>query len=98
MKYVLDTNIAAPLLDGDERVLSQLADVESTDVGIPLLVLAELLFGAEKSTRGEQKVLDFGISKFNSEAMLATHIPVGVPATETACTKKRSAAPLAVSL
>lgn len=54
MKYVLDTNIVARLLDGDERVLSHLTDVEPSDVGIPLLVLAELLFGAEKSARREQ--------------------------------------------
>jgi len=54
VKYVLDTDIVARLLDGDERVLSHLADVEPADVGIPLLVLAELLFGAEKSARREQ--------------------------------------------
>ena len=48
MKYVLDTNIVTRLLKGDERVLGHLADVEPSDVGIPLLVLAELLFGAEK--------------------------------------------------
>ncbi|MGC4093361.1 MAG: PIN domain-containing protein [Polyangiaceae bacterium] len=54
MKYVLDTNVVARLLDGDERVLSRLAGVEPTDVGIPLVVLAELLFGAEKSARREQ--------------------------------------------
>jgi hypothetical protein len=38
VKYVLDTNIVARLLDGDERVLGHLADVEPSDVGIPLLV------------------------------------------------------------
>lgn len=54
MKYVLDTNIVARLLDGDERVLNRLAGVDPSDVGIPLLVLAELLFGAEKSARREQ--------------------------------------------
>ena len=54
MKYVLDTNIVARLLDGDERVLGHLAEVEPSDVGIPLLVLAELLYGAEKSARREQ--------------------------------------------
>ena len=54
MKYVLDTNIVTRLLKGDERVLSHLVDVEPSDVGIPLLVLAELLFGAEKSVRKEQ--------------------------------------------
>jgi tRNA(fMet)-specific endonuclease VapC len=54
VKYVLDTNIVARLLDADDRVLRHLADVAPIDVGIPLLVLAELLFGAEKSTRREQ--------------------------------------------
>ena len=54
MKYVLDTNIVTRLLKGDERVLGHLTDVEPRDVGIPLLVLAELLFGAEKSVRKEQ--------------------------------------------
>lgn len=54
MKYVLDTNIVARLLSGDERVLAHLADVDPSDVGIPLLVLAELLFGAEKSARRDE--------------------------------------------
>jgi tRNA(fMet)-specific endonuclease VapC len=54
VKYVLDTNIVARLFDGDERVLSRLADVDPSDVGIPLFVLAELLFGAEKSARPQQ--------------------------------------------
>jgi predicted nucleic acid-binding protein len=53
VKYVRDTNIVTRLLKGDERVLGHLADVESSDVGIPL-VLSELLFGAEKSVRKEQ--------------------------------------------
>jgi predicted nucleic acid-binding protein len=35
----------------DERVLSQLADAEPSDVGIPLLVLDELISGAEKAQR-----------------------------------------------
>jgi predicted nucleic acid-binding protein len=47
VKYVLDANIVTCLLKGDERVLGHLAHVEPSDVGIPLLVLAELLFGAK---------------------------------------------------
>jgi predicted nucleic acid-binding protein len=43
VKYVLDTNIVTRLLKGDERVLGHLADVEPSDVGIPLLVPAELV-------------------------------------------------------
>lgn len=57
MKYILDTNIVARLLDGDERVLEYLNNIEPSDVGIPILVLAELLFGAEKSARREQNHL-----------------------------------------
>jgi hypothetical protein len=47
VKYVLDTNVVSRVLDGDERVLGALSAAEPQDVGIPLLVLAELLFGAE---------------------------------------------------
>jgi tRNA(fMet)-specific endonuclease VapC len=54
VKYVLDTNVVSRVLDGDERVLGPLAAVEPHDVGIPMLVLAELLFGAEKSGRREE--------------------------------------------
>jgi tRNA(fMet)-specific endonuclease VapC len=35
-------------------VLAHLADVDPSDVGIPLLVVAELLFGAEKSARRDE--------------------------------------------
>jgi tRNA(fMet)-specific endonuclease VapC len=56
VKYVLDTNIVTRLLDGDERVLRHIVDVEPSDVGIPIVVLAELLFGAEKSKRAEQNL------------------------------------------
>lgn len=54
MKYVLGTNVVARLLDGEKRVLRHLVDVEPRDVGIPLVVFAELYFGAEKSGRREQ--------------------------------------------
>jgi hypothetical protein len=36
VKYVLDTNVVARLLDGDESILGRLGDVDPTDVGIPL--------------------------------------------------------------
>jgi predicted nucleic acid-binding protein len=54
VKYVLDTNVVSRVLDGDERALGALAAVEPQEVGIPLLVLAELVFGAEKSARREE--------------------------------------------
>jgi len=50
----LVTNVVSRVLDGEERVLGPLAAVEPHEVGIPLLVLVELLFGAEKSGRRDQ--------------------------------------------
>jgi tRNA(fMet)-specific endonuclease VapC len=54
VKYVLDTNVVVRLLCGDEHVMAHLSDVDPSDVGIPLLVVAELLFGAEKSARRDE--------------------------------------------
>jgi tRNA(fMet)-specific endonuclease VapC len=56
VRYVLDTNVVARLLDEDESILGRLADVDPRDVGIPLVVYAELLFGAEKSARRVQNL------------------------------------------
>ncbi|HET7538567.1 MAG TPA: PIN domain-containing protein [Polyangiaceae bacterium] len=53
MKYVLDTNIVARLLEGDPRVVPRVAGLGVSSLGIPLVVLAELLFGVEKSARRE---------------------------------------------
>lgn len=51
MRYVLDANIAIAALNGIEAVRSQLAGVPSAEVGIPIVALAELIFGAYKSQR-----------------------------------------------
>jgi tRNA(fMet)-specific endonuclease VapC len=53
VKYVLDTNVVARLLDNDARVAPRFAAVATDSVGVPLVVLAELLFGVEKSARRE---------------------------------------------
>ncbi len=53
MKYVLDTNIVARLLEGDQRVVPRVNALEADSFGLPLVVFAELLFGVEKSTRRE---------------------------------------------
>lgn len=70
MRYVLDTNIVARLLDGDERVLRHLVDVEPSDVGISLLVFAEL------ERRGRSKS-DFDLmiacAALEQRAILVTH-------------------------
>ena len=57
MKYVFDTNVVARLLDNDARVALRFAAVAADSVGTPLVVLAELLFGVEKSSRREQNRL-----------------------------------------
>ena len=54
MKYVLDTNVVARLLDNDARVVPRFAAVAADSLGMSLVVLAELLFGVEKSARREQ--------------------------------------------
>ena len=53
MKYVLDANIAIAAMNGVPAVTSRLADVPSPAVGIPIVALAELTFGAHKSQRRE---------------------------------------------
>ena len=53
MKYVLDTNIVARLLEGDPRVVPRVSALEADSFGMPLVVFAELLFGVEKSARRE---------------------------------------------
>ena len=51
MNYCLDTNIVIAALNGDERVLNRLAAIPSHDIIIPLIVVAELLYGAQRSVR-----------------------------------------------
>jgi predicted nucleic acid-binding protein len=53
VKYVLDTNVVARLLDNDARVAPRLKAVATDSVGMPVVVLAELLFAVEKSARRE---------------------------------------------
>lgn len=51
MKYVLDTNIVARLLEADQRIVPRVNALEAHSFGMPLVVFAELLFGVEKSSR-----------------------------------------------
>ena len=51
MRYVLDANIAIAALNGVEEVRSRLQSVSSSEVGIPIVALAELTFGAYNSRR-----------------------------------------------
>jgi predicted nucleic acid-binding protein len=53
VRYVLDTNIVARLLEGDQRVVPRVNALAADSFGMPLVVFAELLFGVEKSARRE---------------------------------------------
>ena len=53
MRYVLDANIAIAALNGVEAVRSRLVDLPGSEVGIPIVAIAELTFGAYKSKRRE---------------------------------------------
>lgn len=56
MKYVLDANAAIAALNGVGSVRARLAAVPGTEVGIPIVAVAELLFGACKSRRREENL------------------------------------------
>jgi predicted nucleic acid-binding protein len=62
VKYVLDANIVIAGLNGVASVQSRLAGVAPSDVGIPIVALAELTFGAYKSKRRDDNLL--GLLRF----------------------------------
>lgn len=56
MKYVLDTNIAAAMLNRHEGVLARLASLPADEIGLSLVTVGELLFGARRSQRVEENL------------------------------------------
>ncbi len=56
MRYVLDANIAIAALNNVGGVPGRLESVPGTEVGIPMVAVAELLFGANKSKRREENL------------------------------------------
>ncbi len=56
MRYVLDANIAIAALNGVGGVRAHLETVPGEEVGIPMVAVAELLFGANKSKRREDNL------------------------------------------
>jgi tRNA(fMet)-specific endonuclease VapC len=56
VKYVLDANIAIAALDDAGAVRGHLQSVPGSEVGIPMVAVAELLFGANKSKRREENL------------------------------------------
>lgn len=53
MRYVLDASIAIAALNGVPAVRARLATVPGSEVGIPIVAIAELTFGAYKSRQRE---------------------------------------------
>jgi tRNA(fMet)-specific endonuclease VapC len=56
VKYVLDANAAIAALNDVGSVRARLAAVPASEVGIPIVAVAELLFGACKSSRREENL------------------------------------------
>ena len=56
MKYVLDASTAISALNDVGGVRSRLATVSEADVGIPIVAVAELTFGAYKSKRRQDNL------------------------------------------
>lgn len=56
MRYVLDSNVAIAALNNVGGVRGRLESVQGSEVGIPMVAVAELLFGATKSKRREDNL------------------------------------------
>lgn len=56
MKYVLDASAAIAAMNGVGSVRDRLATVSGSDVGVPMVAVAELLFGAHKSRRRDENL------------------------------------------
>jgi predicted nucleic acid-binding protein len=56
VRYVLDANIAIGALNRVPAVQQALAGLPATEVGVPILALAELYFGAYKSQRRDENL------------------------------------------
>ncbi len=56
MRYVIDTNVAIAMLAQQQPVLDRLSSIAPEDLGLSVVVIAELLFGARKSARMRENV------------------------------------------
>ncbi len=56
MKYVLDASAAVAAMNGVGSARARLAAVAASEVGIPIVAVAELLYGAHKSRRREENL------------------------------------------
>jgi tRNA(fMet)-specific endonuclease VapC len=56
LRYVLDSNMAIAAMNGVAAVRDRLAHVNSSDIGIPLVAIAELVYGAHRSRRRDENL------------------------------------------
>lgn len=54
MRVVLDSNIAIAAMNKVPAVVERLANMPADDVGIPIVAIAELAYGARRSRRVEE--------------------------------------------
>ena len=86
MKVVLDSNVVIAAMNGHPNVTRRLTAMSVRDVGIPVVVLAELLFGAHRSRRVAENLQRVG--------RLRETFPILVPTEVTAETYGRIRADL----
>lgn len=72
MKYLLDTNAVIALLQSQPRFVARLRRHRPQDIGLPVIVLHELLYGAYKSQRvaanlARVDALQFEVLDFDQE-------------------------------
>jgi len=73
VRFLLDTNAVVAVLKNEPRVHTRIDELAVGDVGMPLLVLGELLYGAHRSARRAENLA--------AVVTLRTLFPV-VPVTE----------------
>jgi tRNA(fMet)-specific endonuclease VapC len=56
VRYVVDTNIAIAMLAQRQPVVERLSSVAPEDLGLSVIVIAEMLFGARRSARVSENV------------------------------------------
>ncbi|MCG8557805.1 MAG: PIN domain-containing protein [Proteobacteria bacterium] len=56
MRFVLDSNMVIAALNGRASVVEHLARIAALDVGIPVVVVGELVYGAHRSRRKRENL------------------------------------------
>jgi predicted nucleic acid-binding protein len=56
LKYVIDSNIAIAAMNGVASVVRRLAEIDVSDIGIPLVAIGELVYGAYRSKRRDENL------------------------------------------